>query len=90
MEEVNKEKRTDGCYMQLYEKVGVAVRFRKSPWLSSDGTDLILNVSGEPAQTFQGFSHTHTRAHSLRETTVLHPKAKQHPLAVGQMKGDKC
>lgn len=31
MEEVNKEKRTEGCYMQLYEKVGVAVRFRKSP-----------------------------------------------------------
>lgn len=31
MEEANKEKKLERCYMQLYEKVGVAVRFRKKP-----------------------------------------------------------
>lgn len=31
MEEVKEEERTESCYMMLYEKVGVALRFRKSP-----------------------------------------------------------
>lgn len=86
MEDVNKEERMELRYMQLDEKVDVAARFRKNPWLSSAETDLILNVSGEPVQTFQGF--THRRAHSPRETTVLHSNTQKHPLAAGQTKGD--